>query len=96
MIIKSFEQDEQADLSFLNNVMNKESKDIAKHLSENFSKKYGHEFGGFVKVTFNMIDQVFVLECGSKYKEVVEQGDFLHIPGRVRFYREIVKSKKKV
>lgn len=95
MLKKSFEQDEQDDLSTLNKVMNKEAIEIAKHLSDKFSSKYGHEFGGYVKVQFNVVDQVFVLECGSNYKETIEQGDFLQIPARLRFYREIVKSKKK-
>ncbi len=95
MIAQTFEKDEQADVLAMKDLIKKEPLEIAKALSERFSKRYGFEFGGYVRVTYSITDDIYTIECGTSYKENVDRGDFLQIPERVRFYREITAAKRK-
>ncbi len=92
----NFEKDEQLDAEFLNTLLARE-KNLAKQVTElqNYlTKKYGHEFGGFIKIKNDFVDGNWFIDCGN-FKKVLEKEDTLEIPSTIRYFREQAHKNKK-
>ena len=93
---QNFEKDEALDAEFLQALLAKEN-NLVKQVSElqgYLTKKYGHEFGGFVKIKNDLVDGNWMIDCGS-FKKVVEKEETVEIPSVVRYFREQAAKKKK-
>lgn len=95
MIIIDHDKDERLDVEFLNEILAKEnnSPKIAQLLTDRFTKKYGLEFGGFVKVECSIVGNVWKVTYGRDGTEIFDSDQLRDIPESVRNRRDL-KSKK--
>lgn len=61
----NYDEDEKKDVATVKELMHKSSdyKDLAKRLTDYFSKKYGAEFGGNVLFEYDLTDNSMTMKC---------------------------------
>jgi len=92
---QDFEKDEKLDAELINSLKDKEPKEMAKTISEKLSRKYGHEFGGYLRVNYDFVEEIYTIEYGSKKKEQIAKNEISEIPERIRFQRELTNKRSK-
>jgi len=86
----NYEKDEQLDGAYLAELLHKEKNHmkVADELSKWFTKKYGSEFSGFVKVETDLVSGAFILHFGKEKQATIEKDAAETIPEVVRKNRE--------
>lgn len=89
-IEEKFRKDEEQDFLLVKEVLGKEKSLVkaAAVLTQKLQQKYGSEFGGVVKLDFDVIEKRFTLACGRDYSIEMDENDLEDIPVRIKMFRE--------
>lgn len=89
--------DAQFDAQFLREFLEKEKNHlkIAEELTKRFTQKYGAEFGGYIKVEYDLVNDSWIIRYGKEYSETLDKEDLFEIPERVMQQRKKKKHAQK-
>ena len=86
---KNYDEDERKDLELIKEALSKYPtyQEAMKWLSNHLSTRYGSEFSGTISISYNLLDNNFVLRCGHNTKEF-EENELEDIPAQIKFFRK--------
>ena len=84
------EKDRITDFEYIKKTLTEEKNHIlvSDRLSKYFTGKYGSEFGGYVKVSYNFLKQQWSIDCGDDRKATLEKGEAGEIASKMKYFRE--------
>ena len=82
--------DEKKDLAIIQELKarSKDYRDLAKKLTDYFSKKYGSEFGGNVLFEYDVTGNVMAMTCYNQDRVFEVEDELADIPTQLKFLRK--------
>jgi len=86
---KKFEEDKAGDVALINEVVTKykDAEEFAAKLTVYLSQKYGSDFGGKLKISYDVVDKAFTLDCGFD-TATFEKVDAEELAAQLKLFRE--------
>ena len=92
---KIYSEDEIKDRAVIKEYAKKNTdpEELAKKLTEYFTKKYGAYFGGSVKFEYMLAENKFKMKCNQQEREF-EMNELDEIPSQIAFLKKTASHKK--
>ncbi|PIU75847.1 hypothetical protein COS75_02130 [Candidatus Pacearchaeota archaeon CG06_land_8_20_14_3_00_35_12] len=88
--LEKLQRDEAGDMKNLQAAMSEvsDARKLAARLSNELSSKYGLEFGGWVKLDYDIFEKIFTMSLANGHSFIFDYTDILDIPSKIMFLRK--------
>ena len=86
---KDFDADEKRDEELIKEALEKhpDYAGACKWLTAHWTTKYGPEFGGIIRLEYEIVGDKFILTCGEQKRDFPED-ELSIVPSQIKFFRK--------